>query len=197
MHTVTGVFRSLQEAERATHDLMREGISSDSISMLAGNDAAKHDEYLEKAKEMSHSAGAAAASSASIGAGVGLLASLTLIVIPGIGPLIAGGALATLLTGAGVGATFGGVIGALHQMGISGEEAPLYEEAVKRGAVIVAVEVDPGREKDTIQVLHDRGAIDLRNTPDPWKSLEWSGPSIDPHPYPSDSDIRSHEMTGE
>jgi hypothetical protein len=197
MHTVIGVFKSLPQAERAAHDLMQAGISSQSISVLAGNDAAKHDEYLRKIKDMSRSAGAVAASSASVGAGVGLLASLTMIVIPGVGPIIAGGALATLLTGAGVGATFGGLIGAFHQMGLPHEKAPLYEEAIRRGAVIVFAEVDAEREKEAVQILANHGAIDLRDVADPWNSIPWSGPSVDPHPYPSDPDVRSHEMTGD
>jgi hypothetical protein len=197
MHTVAGVFKSLQEAQRASSDLMRDGVPSYSISILAGNDASKHDEYLRKAKEMSESPGAAAASSASFGAGVGLLASLTAIIIPGVGPIIAGGALATLLTGAGIGATFGGLIGAFHQMGVPHDEAPLYEEAVRRGAVILTAEVDSEREGDAVKILSNHGAIDLRNTADPWNSVDWSGPSADAHPFPTDPDVRSHEMGGE
>ena len=44
---------------------------------------------------------------------IGLLAGVGALAIPGIGPIIAGGALASTLAGAGIGAAAGGLLGAL------------------------------------------------------------------------------------
>src|SRR5580658_2031128 len=153
MRTVVGVFTSLVEAERTERDLKNLGIPSENISIVAGNDANRHKEYLEKSKLASTSAGAAAASGASFGGGVGLIAGLVALVIPGVGPIVAYGALVTLLTGFGIGAAGGGLIGAFREMGIPHEQAPIYEEAVRRGAVMLAVDVDGARKNDTLAIL--------------------------------------------
>jgi len=195
MRTVVGVFTSLVEAERAERDLKNLGIPRENIGIVAGNDANHHKEYLEKAKLASTSTGAAAASGASFGGGVGLIAGLVALVIPGVGPIVAGGALVTLLTGLGIGAAGGGLIAAFREMGVPHEQAPIYEEAVRRGAVMLAVDVDSEREGDALSVMDRHGARDLRDEVDTWKAAGWGGPSVDPHPYVSDDTIRSHQIS--
>jgi uncharacterized membrane protein len=194
MNTVVGVFTSLMEAEGAQRDLESLGIPSEDISIVAGNDSRRHEEYLQKAKLASTSTGVAAASGASFGGGVGLIAGLAALAIPGVGPIVAGGALATLIAGLGIGAAGGGLIAAFKEMGISHEEAPIYEEAVRRGAVMLAVKVDSARETGALEAMHLHGARDLRDEVDTWKASGWRGPSADPHPYVSDDTVRSHEI---
>jgi hypothetical protein len=194
MKTVTGVFLSVDAAERAIRDLERQGISNDNIDLIAGNDQNRHDEYLKKSKEASTSTGAAAASAASIGGGFGIIATLAALSIPGVGPIIAGGAMATILAGMGVGAAAGGLLGAFKNMGISHEEAPLYEEAVRRGAVIAIAKVDESMEQDAVAAMRQHGARDIQDVADTWKASGWNGPSSDPHPYTSDSSVRTGEM---
>ena len=63
-----------------------------------------------------------------------------MLVIPGVGPIIAGGAILTVLTGLGIGAAGGGLMGAFLNLGVSHDEAHLYEEAVRRGKVLIAVQ---------------------------------------------------------
>ena len=69
----------------------------------------------------------------------GLGAAAVIALIPGVGPFIAGGLLATVLTGAGVGATAGGLIGGLTGMGLSEDEATHYEGEFKAGRPVVTV----------------------------------------------------------
>ncbi|HTA46053.1 MAG TPA: hypothetical protein VK789_26595 [Bryobacteraceae bacterium] len=193
MKTVTGVFSSMLDAQRATLALEGIGIPNGAISIIAGNEAGRHREYLEKSKHSSRTVGAAAASGASTGGGVGILASLVVLAIPGVGPIIAGGAIATVLTGLGIGAASGGLISALHDMAISHEEAPLYEEAVRRGELLVVAQVDDSMEVKTAGLMVANGGRDLRDVVDTWRAQGWSGPKSDPHPYVFDSTIRSHE----
>jgi len=194
MRTIVGVFGSLAQAERTGRDLESLGIPNVDVSIVAGNDANRHKEYLEKAKLASTGAGAAAASGASFGGGVGLVASLVALTIPGVGPVIAGGAMTVLLAGLGIGAAGGGLIAALGNMGISHEEAPVYEEAVRRGAVMLAVHVDDSAESDALAIMDRHGARNLRDEFDTWKTSGWHGPAADPHPYVFDGTIKSHEM---
>jgi hypothetical protein len=194
MKTVTGVFSSVGEAELALRDLERLGIPEDSVNLIAGNDKNRHDEYLKKSREASTSTGTAAASAASFGGGMGIVATLVALAIPGVGPLVAGGAIATVLAGMGVGAVAGGLIGAFKNMGISHEEAPLYEEAIRRGAVIALAKVDERMEPEAVATMGQHGARDIHDVADTWRASGWSGPSSDPHAYVSDSSVVWHEM---
>jgi hypothetical protein len=188
MKTVAAVFPDLTHAGQACRDLEHIGIPRDSISLIAGNDQGKHDEYLERAKKAATSTEAAAASGAAVTGGLAMLATLATIAIPGVGPIVALGAMGTVLLGLGVGAGAGALIGTFHQMGISHEEAPLYEEAVKRGEIMVVAVVDEQFQDEAVQVLKRNGSRDVRDELDTWaETKDWTGPARDPHPYVSDS----------
>jgi hypothetical protein len=193
MKTVAGVFPSMSDVERAIRDLERMGVPTESISVIAGNDANRHKEYLDKAKRAGQTAGAAAASGASFGGGVGIMATLVALSVPGVGPFVAGGALAIVAAGLGVGAAGGGLISAFNAMAIPHEEAPLYEEAVRRGALMLVAQVDDSIEEKVVERMNEHGARDLQDEADTWRAEGWSGPKADPHPFVSDSSVRGHE----
>jgi hypothetical protein len=77
-----------------------------------------------------------------VGGVIGLLAGVGALVIPGVGPIIAAGALASTLTGAGVGAAAGGLIGALAGMGIPDEDAKHFDRGFQEGGVLVTVQTE-------------------------------------------------------
>ncbi len=194
MKTVAGIFPSMLQAHNVLRELEGIGIPEDALSIVAGNESDRHKEYLEKAKKASESTTAAAASGASFGGGMGIVVSLVALAIPGVGPFIAGGAMATVLAGLGIGAASGGLISAFHHMGISHEEAPLYEEAVRRGAIMLIAKVDDAVEPQVADLMRRGGARDLREEADTWRESGWKGPHTDPHPYVADDTIRAHEM---
>lgn len=179
MKTVAGLFSSLDEAQFAVRALEDVGIPSQGISVIAGNDASQHDKYLEIAKLESVPTSRAAAAGASVGGATGFMAGLIVLAVPGVGAAIAGGALAVALGGMAVGAAGGALIGAFEDMGISREDAPLYEEAVRRGVVIVAAEVDDPLEAEAITILKTRGGRQVRE----------EVAQFDPHPHPIDSAV--------
>jgi uncharacterized membrane protein len=188
LRTVAGVFSSIAEAEKVARDLEHIGIPSDSISVIAGNDARRHDEYLEKVKNETMTTGAAAASGASFGGGMGIVATLVALSIPGVGPILALGPLLTIAAGLSVGAVGGALVSTFRNMGLDHEDAPLYEEAVRRGAVIVAAQVGEPLDQEAMKVMNRYGARDLRDEADTWRAAGWSP---DPHPYSADDSIRS------
>ena len=73
------------------------------------------------------------------GGGAGLLAGLGMLALPGIGPVIAAGWLATAIAGAVADGAAGGVIGALVEAGVSQKDAALYVEGVRRGGTLIAI----------------------------------------------------------
>jgi len=185
MKTVAAVMPSMDNANAIGRELEGLGIPPPSIHIVAGNDRGQHDEYLEKAHRQETSTGAAAASSASFGGGVGILAALVALAIPGVGPIIAGGAMATVITGLGIGAAAGGLLGAFSNLGISHEEARLYEEAVRRGQVFMAVQIPEDMESRVKQLMAANGGAEIQDEAEKWRAAGWR------HPYPNDSSIRT------
>ncbi len=191
MKTVIGVFPSIPQLEHSVGELHRIGLPGEAISIIAGNDQNRHKEYLEQSKQAARSAGAAAASGASFGGGVGIVASLVALAIPGVGPILAGGAIVNVLAGLGIGAASGGVISALRNMAISHEQAPLYEEAVRQGELLLVAEVNDPMESEVVDLMKANGARRIEDLADTWATQGWSGPKSDPHPHVSYSTVSS------
>ncbi|MBW3623645.1 MAG: hypothetical protein KY468_09595 [Armatimonadetes bacterium] len=153
----TAIFDRREDAQRAVHALRDHGVDEEKISVLAVADDGSgkisdldHEERVPapgKDEGIStttpQDAAKGAAEGAAIGAGLGLVAALSSLFIPGFGLLTGGGALATALWGAAGatagGAVAGGVTGFLADMGVPAQTARDYEEAIKKGGVLVAV----------------------------------------------------------
>jgi hypothetical protein len=122
----------------------------DDVSVV-GKDAGSHNqiagvEMSNKATGNKADEGAAtgAATGAALGGLGGLLVGLGALAIPGIGPVMAGGALATALattaTGGAIGAAAGGLTGALVGLGIPEERARYYNDRVNHGDYLVMLD---------------------------------------------------------
>ena len=112
-------------------------------------------------------AGEGAVKGTGIGLGVGILASLAALAVPGVGLVLGGGALAaalgaTALT-AGAGAIAGGATGYLKEQGVPGEVAERYHETVQNGGAVLSVNLPSGDVDQTIaqQELFKYGASDV------------------------------------
>jgi len=140
---------------------------------------------------------------AGIGAAIGgvgglLLSAVGAITLPVIGPILAAGPIAAALTGAGIGAAAGGLIGALTEHGVPEEHARFYAEGVRRGDVLVTVKVPAGREDEVSDVLDDHRAVDVDDRVANWRERGWSGYSDEAKPYTEDElrTERSYYNTG-
>ena len=97
------------------------------------------------------------------GAAWGGLVGLVALAIPGIGPFIAGGAIAAALTGAAAGAAVGGIAGALiHSANLPETAAKRYETMVHTGKTIVAVRADETDALAVRRILAHDGAESIR-----------------------------------
>lgn len=139
-----GTFLSRKDAELALTELRDAGFKMDKISVIAENpqsnnmaDAEVHSS-AERAKE---GAEAGAVMGATTGGIFGLIGSLGVLAIPGVG--IATEAVVLLgnaLLGSGIGAAGGSLIGALIGWGIPKADAEHYNELLSQGNYIVLVE---------------------------------------------------------
>jgi uncharacterized protein (TIGR02271 family) len=172
--TVVGLFDDFESAQRAAADLERAGISRDQISIVAGNESGKYKDYASGTGEVGKGVAGGAGAGAAIGGGLGLVAGLMALAIPGFGPVIAAGPIAAALTGAGIGAAAGGLIGGLTKAGVSENDAEYYAEGVRRGGVLVTVRTTESLSDDAARILDDAGARDVDEKSREWRSAGWN-----------------------
>jgi uncharacterized protein (TIGR02271 family) len=151
--TVVGLFADLPAAERGIQTLKSAGFSEQQIG-VAVRDKQQQQELTEgTGTQAAEGAASGALGGGVLGGVVGLLAGMGALVIPGIGPIIAGGALASTLAGAGIGAAAGGIIGALAGMGVPDEDARHFERGFQQGGVLVTVEAGADTERARLALL--------------------------------------------
>jgi uncharacterized protein (TIGR02271 family) len=145
--TVVGLFADQAEAERGIQALKAAGFSEQQIG-VAVRDKRQQEELTEgTGTQAAEGATTGAVGGGVLGGIVGLLAGVGALVIPGIGPIIAGGALASTLAGAGIGAAAGGLIGALAGMGVPEADARHFERGFQQGGVLVTVQAGGDAER--------------------------------------------------
>jgi hypothetical protein len=141
--TITGVFRSRDDAESAYNALIEKGYAPDEIILLMSDETHrstfKDTDSGEPRNKAMENAGIGSAIGGTVGAIVGVVAAIgTSVALPGLGLIVAGPIVAGL-TGAGAGGLTGGLIGGLIGSGMSREHAKAYEASLKEGAVVIGV----------------------------------------------------------
>ncbi len=81
--------------------------------------------------------------------------------LPAIGPVIAGGALAAIAASAAGTAAAGGLIGALVGLGIPEEEAKYYESEFNEGRTVVTVNCGRAKYNEVSCILDNSNAFDF------------------------------------
>jgi hypothetical protein len=149
--TLLAAFEDRQRAMDAVQELERQGFDREHVGfVIRGEDVARGGMITD-------TVGAKDARGAALGAvtgGVvgGILAAAISLLVPGIGPVLAGGLLTMAAGGAIAGTAVGGILGALQGLEVSEEEARFYDQEFRAGRAIVAVR--PGtRAQDAMSIL--------------------------------------------
>ena len=137
---VIGVYENEHEAIIAIKGLKQQGYSTGEISVLS-----KDKDVLTDLEEVTGSKAmkgmeAGVVTGGVLGSGFGLIAGIVGFAIPGFGPILAVGPIATALAGGLTGVGIGGLAGALVGLGISDEVAEQYESDVREGKILVLVD---------------------------------------------------------
>lgn len=148
---VVAVFERSAEARDAAASLEAAGFGS-FISIIGREDQNRLTAAgpIDQGDEMEKSAAVGAAT----GATLGLLASTALVVIPGLGPVLFVGAVASSITGGIV----GGLVGAMSGWGIKEDHAEEYEEYLRAGKTLVIAKADPLRLAEIEEQLEESPA---------------------------------------
>jgi hypothetical protein len=195
MKTVSRVYDTYSQAESAVSEIERAGVASSDVSLVANKYVSDKYANVEDVSK----AGAGAGIGGVVGGGAGLLAGLGLLAIPGLGPVVAAGWLASLAVGAAAGAAAGGLVGALVSAGTSDDHAHVYSESVRRGGTLVSAKVNDA-DASRIQAILDRyKPIDPVERGNAYRKEGWT--TFDPKApayKPSESDIerirRQHDI---
>jgi hypothetical protein len=155
--TITRLYDSYDTALQAMLGLRDAGFTDREVSVLANRGASVRPDASEEMSAAVDDAGTGASIGGVIGTAAGLMAGLGVIAIPGIGPVVAAGWLASALAvgaaGAVAGGATGGLVGALIGGGATEEDAQIYADGVRRGDSLVTVRVPDERAMEAAQIL--------------------------------------------
>ncbi len=176
--TLTGLFDRYDDAQRAVKDLEAAGVPHRDISIVASNAGGEHRGTDAAARDAGGEASKGASVGATVGGVGGLLAGLGLLAIPGLGPIVAAGWLASTLAGAAGGALLGGaaggLVGGLTHAGVPEEDAHVYAEGVRRGGSLVTAKVDDALVPTARRVLNDERSVDVRARGQAYRQQGWT-----------------------
>jgi len=171
--TLTGLFDQYDDARRAVQDLEAAGVPHRDISIVANNARGVHPGTAAAADD----AGTGAGIGAAVGGVGGLLAGLGLLAIPGLGPVVAAGWLASAAVGAvggaAIGGAAGGLVGALTHAGVPEEDAHVYAEGVRRGGTLVTAKVADELAPTARPILSDDRSVDLSSRRTAYSADGW------------------------
>lgn len=137
--TILGIFRDSKLAGQCVSELKDKGYTKD-ISVIAKNDSDRDLVSHDVKQDIADGTTAGAAS----------------FVIPGMG-LVVLGPIATTLTGAAAGALTGGIVETLVDWGVPEKQAKEYQDRIKNGEVLIAVDADEEHQSHIKNIMDNYG----------------------------------------
>lgn len=177
MESISGVFRSREDAANALNELRKVGIPDQRIGLVTpGGDTRELETGLPvtdtEQPGMGRAMGAAVGGAMGAAGGATLGLAVATLAVPGIGPVIAFGMVGAALLGI-VGATAGSAVGDTIEEelgdGVPHEDVYLYEDALRHGNSVVIVYTENDDQSDKAEdVLSRTGALDLDELRENW-----------------------------
>lgn len=152
---ITATFKTRESAYSALRDLESIGVTDKQVSMVVTDETRGKSFNIEKSSKADEGAATGATVGGIIGAIAAAIAGAGALAIPGLNVVVAG-TLVSALAGLGAGAATGGLIGGLIGAGIPEHEAKLYEDEIKNGAILVAVEPSSDSQREQVKNILSR-----------------------------------------
>lgn len=166
---VMGLFNNQAAADVAVNVLLQQGYENSDLSVVTTTNT--QTTSATTATDTDDNIAEGAMTGATTGGIAGLLLGIAALSIPGLGALFIGGPLAAALglsgaaasavSGAVTGALAGGLVGSLVGLGVPEKTAQVYENSIKEGGVLVAVETGDDKVSQVQTILTDHGASDI------------------------------------
>lgn len=199
--TISRLYDNYSDAERAVARLESAGVPHSDISIVANNSdnwyspGGKVDRDRDGVDDRAEGAGKGAGIGAGLGGAAGLLAGLGLLAIPGLGPVVAAGWLASTALGAAAGAATGGIVGALTEAGVSKEDASRYAEGIRRGGTLVSARV-PEQDRARLDAMLHESSVNLQERSAAWQKSGWTEFDAASPPLAVDDIRRERDLYG-
>ncbi|MDZ4770653.1 MAG: general stress protein [Chloroflexota bacterium] len=173
---ISALYGDFAQAQRAVDALASAGFDRDVISMVAHDASRAHDHNGDTV--VANEDDVKSGEGATFGVVAGALIGLGALLIPGIGPVIAGGPLIAALIGGGIGAVAGGITGgvtaSLVKIGVDEETADYYAEGIKRGGTLVTVSADDAMAQRAADTLDEYNPVDRDERETEWRAAGWT-----------------------
>ncbi len=150
---IVGIFATEELAINAIEDLKTQGVRDNEISVVTEDEETyqaiknRTGVDIEEVPHVPSETVTSAATGGTLGGLGGLLLGLGALAIPGVGPIVVAGPIASALVGVLAGGAIGGLAGALHDYGIPKDEAHDYERRIHHGDIMVLVEDNDDEER--------------------------------------------------
>ncbi len=170
---VVAMYDHFDAAQRAVKALADKGFPRDNISMVANDASGELKHFSEESSDVMADVAEGAGMGAAIGGLSGLLVGLASLAIPGVGPVLAAGPIATAIGGAGIGMAAGGLISGLTGMGVPDEHAGNFSEGVRRGGTLVTVHTTDEMADRAVEILDHHTPVDMDERTQLWRAEGW------------------------
>jgi hypothetical protein len=158
---VVGIFQDQQAAQKAIADLEHAGFEANDVGYaIRGKQVMSNEPPNDRPKIDSDGVKAGALSGGAAGTALGIVGALATAVIPGVGPVLAGGILLSALGFGVAGTAVGSIVGAMLSMGVEEKHAVRYEKEFNSGKAIVTVRPS-GRDSQARGILQANGAYEI------------------------------------
>ena len=176
METVTGIFASRADGERAVQQLQAAGIADDRIAFLTPDTRPELETEVPvsdtEESGMGKAMGGAVGGALGAAGGAGLGAGVASLLIPGVGPVLAAGLVGAAILGAGGAATGMAAGVALERNladGVPHDELYLYEDALRKGrSVVISFAENEDIETKARKILDETGAHTVDAAREDW-----------------------------
>jgi hypothetical protein len=159
--SVVAVYRTRGQAEAAIDQLWHAGFSKEQVGVMIPGEG-EH-QATTKTERTEENSATGAVAGAVTGTAVGTVAgALAMLLIPGLGPILTGGALMGVVAGAATGAAVGSFAGPFLAMGFTEEDVHRYQTDLRSGRTIVVIHADSEQDRDrAVMVLRSHDPVDL------------------------------------
>jgi hypothetical protein len=192
MPTVCRLYDAYADGNRVIHLLEIAGVPVSDTSLVSNNCDTWYRgavaSNLVPLRKHSESSGARPRieNAVGVGATVGTAASfITILAVPGVGPVVGVGWLAAILGSMAAGGVTGGLPGALANAGINEEDAQVLVEGVRRGGTLVATRAAQ-EDVPRIEPLMNRSAVNLAERSEIYRKAGWLAFDPNAPPYTAD-----------